>query len=990
MTFNPTPEQQRLIEAIKAKDLKSIGIEAGPGCGKSSTLVLLSQYVTDKGQMTCFGADIRKDLNEKLKDSNFDAKTFNSIAWSTMRKELKNRIGRQPTFDEMGADGAKYKKLAAKAFEGDYFNDYGISALLIPDNCKYDAIKFMDELVVKTQVTMTNNTDIKALVRLIDQYDFEPSVDIEDDIKAEAINDEIKNFGLDNLQAFMSLGEKVIETELWMTFTDQVYYTVKWNLRPWQTQYLFIDEAQDISEMELRLLSKCVRNGGYVVIVGDPSQSIMNFKGAMPGSFQRVIKYFNATVFPLSATFRCPRRVVRLANMVKPSLQPFFDKEGVIEYKHPDTLTEVIKTRNENDGEIAIIARTTAPLVRMCLDLIGADIPATVLGRDIGKQLTRLLDKVADTTGYTFNNLIDTIQKYKLMHVERMTKKMMDEKEIEAFADTLDALRVIVERHTASSHHHPATNLDDLKSRINDLFTEVKDAGSHIIKLMTAHKSKGMEFDTVILYDDFRISKVANEPRVTANPIDETYVWFVAVTRTKNRLVVLKDVCPDWLIGHLPGHAGYELPAFTPATEQTIEQPADTDEEEIIEEPKLTPQGENAAKWAKQLLADKNFVILDTETTHLQGEIVSLAVIDHDGNALINTLIKPVKHKMSAKASEINGITDDMLVDAPTFRDVFQTLVDVVKGKTIIAYNMKFDRQMVNNSATTNGVPYLVHQKDWHCAMLRYVAYNPNKIGRYGAGAWWKLQEALEQEGVDTDGIDFHNALADVRATLTVIQSMAGAEVTAFKDNNDTPLPFTVVEPDEFSRGEHVTIKPIRKHGIIHAYDHIKGLFSVHIMEGNRKGKFNNYEAKQLQSRFQYDAPIGPDPAPTTQIAEPKELAITPYEKGIRVLVKPINQQGDVFADDGGKLISVRFDDQKTHAYPRRDIVLVPSPKPAQSKLDKAPDNVVQMPKQKRIPEMTRKQVKQIVSRKEVSIDHLIEIRELIDQIIEERRAEVQ
>jgi hypothetical protein len=339
------------------------------------------------------------------------------------------------------------------------------------------------------------------------------------------------------------------------------------------------------------------------------------------------------------------------------------------------------------------------------------------------------------------------------MHVERMTKKMDDEREIEAFTDTLDALRVIVERHTDKNHFQPAGSLDELKSRIDDLFTEVKDAGAGIIKLMTAHKSKGMEFDTVILLDDFRIGKVANEKRVTANPIDETYVWFVAVTRTKNRLVVLKDKMPDWLIGHLPGHVGYELPPFTPPTEQPIEQPDTTKEDSVgtmpalsdDEEPTaedtpqktervLTKSGENAVAWAKERLEKKDFVILDTETTHLKGEIVSLAVIDHDGNALINTLIKPQVHKMSAKATEINSITDDMLADAPTFQKIAPTLIDIIKDKSVICYNVKFDQQMVTNSTNTNRLPYLTHHASkWECAMLRYCGFNPDKPSPRGA-----------------------------------------------------------------------------------------------------------------------------------------------------------------------------------------------------------------------------------------------------------------
>lgn len=1004
MSLDPTPEQQRLIEVIQQKELKAIGIEAGPGCGKSSTLVLLAGHVDAKGQMTCFGADIRKDLNQKLKDSPFDAKTFNSIGWSTIRKELKRRLGRQPSFEEMKTDEAKYRKLAEKAIAGEYFADYNIPALLIPHNVKYDAMLFMEKLAYFCMVTMTNNTHIQDLVRLIADYEFEPRLDLDDDAKAQAYEEEIKDWGLDNLTGFMQLGEAVIESDLWMTFTDQVYYTVQWNLRPWQTEYLFIDEAQDISEMELRLLSRCVKRGGYVVIVGDPSQSIMRFKGSIPGSFQRVVKYFKAQVFPLSATFRCPRRIVRLANLVKPSLQAFFDREGAIELKPHSSLLPIVQNRTDRDGEMAIIARTNAPLIRMCLDLIASDIPATVLGRDIGKQLNKLLDKIADTSGYSFDKLLDHLDTYRKTHVAVLVKRMTDENEIKAFTDTLDALAVLIERHTSSEYAHtPATSLDDLKQRIDDLFSDPKDdLGTNTIKLMTAHKSKGMEFDTVLLYNDFRISKVAGEKRVTAMPVDETYVWFVAVTRTKNRLVVLDDKCPDWLFGHLPGQPGYELPPFTPPAEAPIEAPDDLDTEAEAPERALTPQGEAARTWAQQRLNDRNFVILDTETTDLEGEIIQLAVCDPDGNALINTRLKPAQREITPESEAIHGISNADVADAPTFAEILHTLVEVIRDKIVICYNANFDRARVQTSTHANGLPLINHlPKAWNCAMLRYCHYNPDKLTPWGkSGGWWKLEEALAQENIQTDGVDFHDAMADVRATLAVIQAMAGVPITAF-DGTDDPLPLKT-ETGTFALGDAVQIKVTRRTGTVHAYLP-PDQYSVKL-DGDT-ARFSTYTESQLRTRYLYDAPIGPEPfaesedikagdgltvdAPEPSHTDPKaellhNLTPTPLEKGDRVQVKATGRTGTVFKV-GTANLSVKLDTGNYMAYRRTELLAIPPDPapPAEPKPIVAPLQV--LPKPTRVSAKVRKQVRSMLQPATVTVDHIDEMIALLQELRAEK-----
>ncbi len=79
----------------------------------------------------------------------------------------------------------------------------------------------------------------------------------------------------------------------------------------------------------------------------------------------------------------------------------------------------------------------------------------------------------------------------------------------------------------------------------------------------------------------------------------------------------------------------------------------------------------SAVLWAREQLTQEEWVILDTETTGLyDAEIVEIAIINHCGEMLRATLIKP-SISIPAEVTEIHGISDAMVADAPTFPEVY-------------------------------------------------------------------------------------------------------------------------------------------------------------------------------------------------------------------------------------------------------------------------------------------------------------------------------
>ena len=78
----------------------------------------------------------------------------------------------------------------------------------------------------------------------------------------------------------------------------------------------------------------------------------------------------------------------------------------------------------------------------------------------------------------------------------------------------------------------------------------------------------------------------------------------------------------------------------------------------------------SAAARAQQILAGQP-IFLDTETTGLdpRAEIVEIALIDHDGAVLLESLVKPTR-PIPQDATRIHRITDGMVADAPTAGEV--------------------------------------------------------------------------------------------------------------------------------------------------------------------------------------------------------------------------------------------------------------------------------------------------------------------------------
>lgn len=174
-----------------------------------------------------------------------------------------------------------------------------------------------------------------------------------------------------------------------------------------------------------------------------------------------------------------------------------------------------------------------------------------------------------------------------------------------------------------------------------------------------------------------------------------------------------------------------------------------------------------------ELVRGNDFVVLDTETTGiLDAEICQIAIIDSDGNELLNTLVKP-SQPIPEGATRIHGISNDGVKDAPTWSTVQPLVRDILRGKNVVIYNAKFDRKLMHWSDEKAGLPHCDYKAEatyWD-AMEFYAEFNGDWSDYHQSYTWQKLTVAAARFGIETKHA--HTALADCKMTLEVIKRMA-------------------------------------------------------------------------------------------------------------------------------------------------------------------------------------------------------------------------
>jgi DNA polymerase-3 subunit epsilon len=173
-----------------------------------------------------------------------------------------------------------------------------------------------------------------------------------------------------------------------------------------------------------------------------------------------------------------------------------------------------------------------------------------------------------------------------------------------------------------------------------------------------------------------------------------------------------------------------------------------------------------AAELAQSWL-NADTIILDTETTGLSktDQVIEIAAVNGLGAVLLDCRIKPTVG-INPHAQAVHGISAASLANAPAWSAIHARFTSLIQGKTLIAFNAKFDLAMLQQSAYAHRRSITFGKTG--CAM-QLAAERYGSTNKFGSIS---LAKATVAAGVTFQGAA-HSALGDALTTLALIKSIA-------------------------------------------------------------------------------------------------------------------------------------------------------------------------------------------------------------------------
>ncbi len=152
------------------------------------------------------------------------------------------------------------------------------------------------------------------------------------------------------------------------------------------------------------------------------------------------------------------------------------------------------------------------------------------------------------------------------------------------------------------------------------------------------------------------------------------------------------------------------------------------------------------------------YAIIDLETTGgqpTQDRITEIAIYIHDGEKIVDeyaTLLNPGRG-IPPFITQLTGITNDMVSDAPRFHEVARKVVEMTEGCVFVAHNVRFDYSFLKKEFADLGYNY---SRKTLCTVRLSRSLIPGQPS-------YSLGKLCQNIGIPLDGR--HRAAGDAHAT---------------------------------------------------------------------------------------------------------------------------------------------------------------------------------------------------------------------------------
>ena len=269
---------------------------------------------------------------------------------------------------------------------------------------------------------------------------------------------------------------------------------------------ILIDEAQDVNPCLLNIIN--IQRTGKV-LVGDKHQNIYGFRQSI-----NAMAAMEGEQFSLTASFRFGDTIARTANAI---LGTFCGER---------TRLRGLSTDKSSIKHTCYLHRTNAGLFDRAVELMHK------------RELPHFIGGIQN---YGFEAIVDTWKLSAGLKDIRdpFIRRFENYSELEAYAESVDDREIKSRMYVVKNHG------SHIPSYVEQLTRAETTADRATANLTTAHKSKGLEWDRVVMGDDFPEMMILDQPRTAANvkgtdekalSVEEANLLYVMATRAKKQL----------------------------------------------------------------------------------------------------------------------------------------------------------------------------------------------------------------------------------------------------------------------------------------------------------------------------------------------------------------------------------------------------------------------------------------------------------------------
>lgn len=315
------------LKAVKLVN-SPVRIIAGPGSGKTKTIISKIAYI----------------LEQKL------ASPEEILVYTFTNKsalEIKERV---KDFIDIGVKNIFTYHAWAAYFLRKEAGRLGISSdYRIIDN--YDRTKLVKEIIKENDL---DAVDYREAMSKFSTYSFNEKK-LKNDIKLKGYYNEIARLyelyiNKKNESNLYDFDDLLIKVKNFLCINNEVK-----NLYKDKYKYIFVDEFQDINEIQYDILKSLTNENSFITVVGDPDQNIYSWRGS---KIEIILNfendYKNVETIILSKNYRSTKSIIKIANALikKNNNRITFDVKAV---KKDDNFVNLIVANSEFDESFKVI-----------------------------------------------------------------------------------------------------------------------------------------------------------------------------------------------------------------------------------------------------------------------------------------------------------------------------------------------------------------------------------------------------------------------------------------------------------------------------------------------------------------------------------------------------------------------------------------------------------------------------------------------------------